>query len=176
MAIPCPQKGGKFYPILLHKFITDRTGKIYLLFPDGLYTNGQYAFGHQNVFYPLTHSQFAITGENYFTRLYFTRHHQSSVQLESSYLSMSNLMRLTRIGSTPHLKHLYSLYWFFVYVHWEKFTKYGLFNQKGSRFCQYTGGTRDTPIWAFFLMKKSRMYVYWSTIILLLIMHFLFSI
>jgi len=35
--IPCPQKGGKFYPILLHKFITHRTGKIYLLFPDGLY-------------------------------------------------------------------------------------------------------------------------------------------
>jgi len=34
--IPCPQKGGKFYPILLHKFITHRTGKIYLLFPDGL--------------------------------------------------------------------------------------------------------------------------------------------
>ena len=35
--IPCPQKGGKFYPILLHKFITHRTGKLYLLFPDGLY-------------------------------------------------------------------------------------------------------------------------------------------
>jgi len=35
--IPCPQKGGKFYPILLHKFITHRTGKIYLLFPDSLY-------------------------------------------------------------------------------------------------------------------------------------------
>jgi len=35
--IPCPQKGGKFYPILLHKCITHRTGKIYLLFPDGLY-------------------------------------------------------------------------------------------------------------------------------------------
>ena len=35
--IHCPQKGGKFYPILLHKFITHRTGKIYLLFPDGLY-------------------------------------------------------------------------------------------------------------------------------------------
>ena len=37
ISIPCPQKGGKFYPILLHKFITHRTGKIYLLFPDGLY-------------------------------------------------------------------------------------------------------------------------------------------
>jgi len=44
--IPCPQKGGKFYPILLHKFITHRTGKIYLLFPDGLYEKFslQYAF------------------------------------------------------------------------------------------------------------------------------------
>ena len=39
LLIPCPQKGGKFYPILLHKFITHRTGKIYLLFPDGLYAN-----------------------------------------------------------------------------------------------------------------------------------------
>jgi len=37
--IPCSQKGGNFYPILLHKFITHRTGKIYLLFPDGLYTH-----------------------------------------------------------------------------------------------------------------------------------------
>ena len=36
-SIPCPQKEGKFYPILLHKFNTHRTGKNYLLFPDGLY-------------------------------------------------------------------------------------------------------------------------------------------
>jgi len=33
-----PQKEGKFYPILLHTFNTHRTGKIYLLFPDGLYS------------------------------------------------------------------------------------------------------------------------------------------
>jgi len=37
ICIPCAQKGGKFYPILLHKFITHRTGKIYLLFPHKVY-------------------------------------------------------------------------------------------------------------------------------------------
>jgi len=50
--IPCPQKGGKFYPILLHKFITHRTGKIYLLFPDGLYWLAQK--DHQKWVFPVT--------------------------------------------------------------------------------------------------------------------------
>jgi len=42
-ASPCPQKGGKFYRILPHKFITHRTGKIYFLISDGLYSNEKYS-------------------------------------------------------------------------------------------------------------------------------------